>query len=102
MSVEDVNKNLSSLKESALERLEPGYCSHRDTCGRGSSGLQLGVCKLSYDGVGVPKGRSTQELAWSTLAPTFLERNNRFPSIEQFEIQEQLMELNSFSLLRTF
>lgn len=55
MSVEGVNKNLSSLKESAVARLEPGYCSERDTCGRGSSGLQLGVCRLSYDGAGVPK-----------------------------------------------
>lgn len=88
MSVEGVNKNLSSLKDSTLARLEPGYCSQRDTCGRGSSGLQLGVCRLSYDG--------------ASLVPASLERNSRFPSVEQFEIQEQLMELNSFSLLTTF
>lgn len=41
MSVGHVNKNLSSLKESALERLEPGYYSQRDTCGRGSRACSL-------------------------------------------------------------
>lgn len=51
MNMEGV-KNLSSMEESALERLESEYYSQRHTCGRGSNDLQLGVCRHRYDGAG--------------------------------------------------
>lgn len=55
MSVEVVNKNFSSLKESALERLEPGYYSQRDTCGRGNRGMQLGSADSAMMGREYPR-----------------------------------------------
>lgn len=57
MGVEGVNKNLSSLKESALARLEPGYCSQRDHVEEEAVACNLGSADSAMMGQECPRAR---------------------------------------------